>query len=167
MIRSERLILRATSESDNLAHFRIHSDPATNLHNPAGPLTQLQESREILQDWRQHWEQHGFGYWAASLRAAPEDVVGFGGVARKTIDGADRLNLYFRFSPQVWGQGLATELGRYALGEALESEAGERVFALVRPDNALSIKVLRKLRMREVDKIDDVQGLPPSLLYAT
>lgn len=107
-----RLVLRPPRAADADAHFTIHGDPATNRFNPAGPITDPAESRAILDAWSAHWDGHGFGYWAVALRAAPDAVIGFGGIAFRPVGGEVQLNLYFRLSPTVWGRGLATELAR-------------------------------------------------------
>ena len=165
MVTTARLILDPANMEHDLEHFKIHSDPATNLFNPFGPLTNRQESTRIVRDWHRDWEQNGFGYWAVSLQEAPEKIIGFGGITKKVIDGIERLNLYFRFAQAVWGRGLATELGHYAMDEASKLGDHSQVVALVRPDNTPSIKVLCKLGMTPIGQIDDVAGRPPSLLY--
>lgn len=157
-----RLVLRPPRAADADAHFAIHGDPETNRFNPAGPITDPAESRAILDAWSAHWDRHGFGYWAVALRAAPDAVIGFGGIAFRPVGGEVQLNLYFRLSPTVWGRGLATELAQAALAGA---PPGRDVFALVRPDNAPSIAVLRKLAFDQFGAIDDVPGAAPSLLF--
>jgi len=163
---TERLALRRPCLQDADAHFAIHSDPATNVYNPSGPITRRSDSAELLGQWIEGWDRLGFGYWSVCLREAPDLVIGFGGVMRKTIAGAQRLNLYFRLAPTVWGRGIATELGREALKAAADIPGNSRVYALVRPDNAPSIGVIRKLGMMAAGEIDDVPGAKPSLLFS-
>lgn len=164
---TERLLLRRPVPDDAASHFALHGDPATNLYNPSGPITDRRESGAILDEWCEHWDRAGFGYWAVSLRSDPDAVVGFGGIMRKTVAGAARLNLYFRLAPHVWGRGLATELGRSALDQASRVEESRETYALVRPDNLQSIAVIRKLGLVLVGEVDDVPGSGPSLLFAT
>jgi RimJ/RimL family protein N-acetyltransferase len=163
MIQTDRMLLRRPVIEDARAHFRIHGDPATNIHNPAGPVRDEDESARILEEWMAHWDRTGFGYWAVALREKPSAVIGFGGINQKVLAERMRLNLYFRFSPSAWGRGLATELGRAALSTA----GADEVFALVRPENAPSIRVIQKLGMNLVGSVDDVVGFPPSLLFAS
>lgn len=92
-------------------------------------------------------------------------MVGFGGITKKPLAGAERLNLYFRLSPSVWGRGLATEIGRESIKIAASLPWDNRIFALVRPSNLASISVLRKLGMAVVGEVDDVPGAEPSLLF--
>ena len=58
--------------------FRIHGDPRTNRHNPAGPDPDLAASRARLAEWLEHWQRYGFGYWA--VEDDDGAVIGFSGV---------------------------------------------------------------------------------------
>jgi len=162
-----RPLLRRPTLADAAAHFSIHSDPAANRYNPSGPMTRRAESDEIVAEWIESWDRLGFGYWCASLREQPDRIIGFGGIMRKMLAGEQRLNLYFRLAPSVWGRGIATEIGREALKLAAGMPSDNRAFALVRPDNAPSIAVIRKLGMAPVGEVDDVPGAEPSLLFSS
>jgi len=163
---TERLVLRPPVMEDAAAHFSVHSDPATNLHNPLGPLKRRSESDEILAEWIASWERRGYGYWSVCLREQPFVVVGFGGLTKKLVAGAHRLNLYFRLAPWVWGRGIATEIGLEAIRSAVAIPGDNRVFALVRPGNLSSLCVLRKLGMAAEGVLDDIPGEAPSLLFS-
>jgi len=139
----------------------IHGDPATNRFNPKGPSS-LQDCRELLAQWVEHWEVHGFGYWAAVLRDDPETIIGFGGVRRSVEQGG--LNLYFRFTPSSWGQGYATELGSAALDMAGKLDCGP-VRAQVRASNTPSQRTLARLGMVPVDRQAGGFGEDDSLVY--
>ncbi|AIY41116.1 putative acetyltransferase [Collimonas arenae] len=112
-----------------------------------------------------HWEQHGFGQWAIATLHEPEKVIGFGGVAFRKYIEDERLNLGYRFAPEAWGMGYATEVGRAALRCAFDQHGQSDAYAIVRPINAQSIRVLEKLPMKRIGSLDDVPGEPMSLLY--
>jgi ribosomal-protein-alanine N-acetyltransferase len=161
---TDRLLLRQPSASDADAVFEIHGDPRANVHNPAGPDRTPRESASKLRRWLDHWKDHGFGYWAAEERCRPGDVIGFGGLRLREIEGRTRPNLYFRLAPSAWGRGLGTELGRAALEVAFGALGFEEVVATVRPDNAPSIRVLERLGLEPRTRLTDGGG--PTLLYA-
>lgn len=161
----QRLLLRPPVSSDLDALFAIYGDPATHRFNPAGPLIDIDQARTLLDDWRGQWHELGYGQWAVALKAAPQQVIGFGGIGLWQYLGERRVNLGYRFAPSAWGQGLATELGHAALAFGLIERRLQEVFGLVRPDHVASIKVLEKIGMQRFSVLDDVPEQAPSLVF--
>jgi RimJ/RimL family protein N-acetyltransferase len=157
--RTERLLLCVPTSDPDVAdaYFAIHGDPATNVHNPAGAMVDPHAAAPVLELWRQHWLEDGFGYWVVR---SPQDgqVLGFGGV-RPVVQDEDFLNLYYRFRPSAWGKGYATELGRAALALAAKMAPGIPVVALIRPRNEPSIRVAQRLGMRLEGEVQRQLGI--------
>ena len=147
--RTERLLLCLPTPTPDIAdaYFVIHSDPATNLHNPAGPMRDPKAAAPILEIWQQHWREDGYGYWVVR-DPADGRILGFAGVRPPLPDDEPFLNLYYRFRPDAWGKGYATEVGRAALTLAAQSAPGVPVAALIRPKNEPSIRVAERLGLR-------------------
>lgn len=168
-VTTTRLVLRRPSEADLKAIFEVHSDPETNVHNPAGPMTEPSEAVLRLEEWTKGWLEDGYGYWTVALADAPETVIGFGGVMRKQI--TPELfdnNLYFRFRPEAWGQGYAGEMVEAALTHTFGELAQERIFGMTRPHNTVSRKTLEQAGFRyssTAEATEDAQGDEPSVLY--
>jgi len=162
---TSRLMLRPPTDEDLTRLFEIYSDPATNQFNPAGPLADIRQAEVLLQGWRHHWEKNGYGQWAISTREAPEQVIGFGGIALYNYLNVERLNLGYRFDTAAWGKGYATELGHASLEFAFADLKAEQVYALVRPAHSASIAVLEKIGMQPFGELDDVPGQPQSLVF--
>ena len=125
--------LRPPRAADLDAVFRIHGDPRTNRHNPAGPDPDLAASRQRLGEWLDHWDRHGFGYWA--IESDDGGVIGFCGVRHETWRGRPVLNLYYRFAPEVWGRGLASATAAHAVRWAAEHHPDRPVIAYTTEDN--------------------------------
>lgn len=162
-VETKHLLLRPPRPDDLDAVFEIHGDPSTNRFNPAGPLRSGEEGRRRLSSWIEHWEEHGFGYWAVAEKARPERVIGFGGIVFKEIAGERLTNLYFRFRPEAWGKGYAGEMAGAARSLAFETLGLSEIAATVRPSNAPSIRVLERLGMVHSGEIEDEWGR--SLVY--
>ncbi|MFB3301943.1 GNAT family N-acetyltransferase [Pseudomonas sp. AMR01] len=162
---TSRLIYRQPEPGDVHRLFAIFGDPQTNLFNPGGPMASLADAQRLLDRWLEQWATQGYGWWAIALRARPEHIIGFGGVAPLNYLTERRINLGYRFAVEAWGQGYATEVGRDALVLAFETLGLPEVFGLVRPDHAASIRVLEKLGMQRFGELDDVPGKPPSLVF--
>ena len=160
-----RLALRAPQPSDLEAMFELHADPVTNRFSPSGPVATREASEALLAGWLAHWQAEGFGYWAITYRERPDQVVGFGGVMRRTVDGVSNLYLYFRIRPHAWGQGLASEMALAALNLAFDSLHEQRVLAVVVPANTPSRKTLERIGLLLKSSLADVPGQPPSLVY--
>ncbi|OBZ22926.1 GNAT family N-acetyltransferase [Pseudomonas protegens] len=159
-----RLLLRAPTLDDLPQACAIHGDPQTNRFNPNGPINAA-ACADKLHGWIEHWQQHGFGYWAIALRSDPQRLIGFGGIMQGFFGHEPGLNLYFRLRPEAWGQGYAAEMARAALHLAFSELHAPRVTGLVRPDNLPSRRALERLGLSLEGELDDFPGQAPSLLY--
>jgi RimJ/RimL family protein N-acetyltransferase len=164
-LETTRLLLRAPRLSDLDAMFELQTDPVANRFSPSGPLDSREAALALLQGWLAHWQTQGFGYWAIARREQPEQLIGFGGVMNRTVGGVTGLYLYFRFRPQEWGQGLASEMALQALELAFEQQRAANVLAVVLPANTPSRKTLERIGMLLKSSLADVPGQAPSLVY--
>ncbi|MCY7259377.1 MULTISPECIES: GNAT family N-acetyltransferase [Pseudomonas] len=162
--RTTRLLLRPPTLADLPQACAIHGDPQTHRFNPCGPDS-AEATSDRLHSWIAHWQQYGFGYWAIARLDAPQQIIGFGGLMRAHFGQEAGLNLYFRFTPEAWGQGFANEMAQAALQLAFGELLAPRVTGLVRPDNLPSRRALERLGMTLDGELEDFPGQPPSLLY--
>ena len=155
-MRTERLRLSRPTATDAADVFAILADPRTVEHNPSDRLEDLADAVALVARWVRHWDDHGFGYWC--VRESPsERVVGYAGVKRMLIHGRPVLNLVYRFVPEVWGRGLATEAATAIVSRASHEMPAETVVARVRPDNRPSRHVALKAGLQR-DVTMDCQG---------
>ncbi|WP_158080897.1 GNAT family N-acetyltransferase [Pelomonas sp. KK5] len=142
-----RLLLRAPTADDLEAVFALHADPIANRFSASGPMPTREASAELLESWLAHWREHGYGYWAIASREEPQRLIGFGGVMNRCVAGVKGLHLYFRFLPQAWGQGLASEMALAALELVFDTLHEASVLAVVLPQNTPSRKTLERIGM--------------------
>jgi RimJ/RimL family protein N-acetyltransferase len=133
-LETERLLLRATQESDLAGFTLIHSSPEVEL-------------RAALR----HWEQHGFGPWSLFDRES-DDFVGvvevhYAGNGLVGIE-PEEVEMGWAIVPARRGEGLATEGAFVAAVDALVRLEPPWLVAYVRPDNTASLRVVAKLGMR-------------------
>ena len=69
------------------------------------------------------------------------------------------LNLAYRFAPETWGSGYATEVSRVALALAARHLPRVPPVAIIHPENTASIRVAERLGMR-VDRHILEDGIP-------
>jgi len=162
---SERLVMRPIALQDRDALFRIYGDPATNTFNPVGPLTSLAETKQLLDHWIAHWQQHGFGNMALSLRSAPQEIIGFGGLGVREFAGKPVNNLGYRLAVHAWGQGLATEFARTMVRYGFEECGLPVIDAAVRENHLASQRVLEKAGLSVNGHVYDVADAPASLTF--
>ena len=155
-LRTERLRLTRPVATDSAEVFAILGDPRTVEHNPSDRLEDAGQAAALVTRWVRHWEQHGFGYWC--VRESDADrIIGYAGVKRMEIHGRPVLNLVYRFAPEVWGRGLATEAASAVLARTLDELPAETIVARVRPDNRPSQDVALKAGLHR-DPTMDCQG---------
>lgn len=141
-----RLRLRRATPHDLEVVYAIHSDPRTNIHNPAGPDRDRRASQARLTEWLEHWEEHGFGYQVVELTDLPMSVIGFTGVRRSTWSDVPVLNLYYRYAADHHGHGYATEGARHVVAWAAARYPATPVVAITTLDNTGSQRTDRGSR---------------------
>jgi RimJ/RimL family protein N-acetyltransferase len=157
------LSFRRIVEDDLAIAHRLHSDPATNLHNPYGADPDLETTRERLAEWLRHWEEYGFGY---ELIDDGTGIVGICGVRRDVWQGLHVLNLYWRLLPEVWGRGYATPAGARALELARSVRHRELIVARLVDGNAASARIAEKLGMQRRADLDASADGADWVIYA-
>ena len=161
IIETERLALREFVEDDAEALHFLKTDPQV-MRYTGEPLLLggVEAAREALAAYPDYRE-HGYGRWACVLKQTGA-VIGFAGL--KYLPEADAVDVGYRFRPEYWGRGLATESALGCLEHGFGPLALERIIATVLPGNAASIRVLDKLGMSFVDEELTPEG-DRALLY--
>lgn len=152
-VQTERLILRIPYLEDTADVFSIHSNPEANNHNPAGPMKDLDETQERVAGWINDWTEYGIGYWAV-IERFHKKVIGVSGVRVMEWSGRQILNLYYRYGPEVWGKGYATEVAKEALGAAQSYQPDLPVVCRTRPTNIPAMRVAERIWLQRRPDLD-------------
>ena len=107
-------------------------------------ISSLEEARQAIASYPD-FESVGFGRWACVLKDT-QSVVGFCGL--KYLTDLDAVDVGYRFLPQYWGHGFATEACIASLEFGFEILQLEKIIAMVLPANVASIRVLEKSGMQ-------------------
>lgn len=124
-----------------------------------------ENAKIIFRNILKHWEKEKFGLWKISESKNPNFVIGFGGISFRKYGEETKLNLGYRLDKYYWGNGYATELAQNAIDYAFTDLDFNEVFALVRPRNIASIKVLEKCNMKLFSSLADVPQEENSWVY--
>lgn len=137
------------------------------MRHITGRALRPDETAALLARLEAHWDQHGFGLWAAEERSTGE-LVGWVGLSHPTHvpEMAEEVEVGWRLRRPAWGRGLATEGGRASLAHAHEVLGLRRLVSLVHPDNARSRRVAEKLGLEVEREIRHPHSGWPVLVYA-
>lgn len=142
---TSRLVHRALGVDDARAVLDFNGDPKVMKYTGEPAWTSIEQTRQRLAAYPD-FELHGFGRWGC-VHKPDNKLIGFSGL--KYIDELDEVDLGFRFLPEYWGRGLATESGLACIRFGFGTMGLERIIALVLPDNVASRRVLTKVGMRD------------------
>ena len=160
-IETERLLLRRWREADREPFARMNADPRVMEYFPA--LLSPYESDRLIEHINAHFERHGFGLWAAELRATGE-FIGYVGLAIPHFDAAFTpcVEIGWRLDATHWGRGLATEGARALAHHAFNVLGLTEIVSFTVPGNLRSRRVMEKLGMTHNGRDDfDHPNLPP------
>jgi RimJ/RimL family protein N-acetyltransferase len=157
---TERLILRQWRADDRAPFQAINADPRVMEFFP-GTLHPW-ESDEVFERIQRHFERHGFGLWAAELRA-DRSFLGFIGLAVPNFDAPfmPAVEIGWRLRSDVWNRGLATEGAREAMRFAFQELRLASLVSMTVPANLRSRRVMEKLGMTRDERDDFDHPLLP------
>jgi RimJ/RimL family protein N-acetyltransferase len=143
VIDTGRLILRKFDEHDLDAFYQLCSRPEIIRYAQSTPVASREEALQFMKAAPFHdYATYGYGRFACVWKQTGE-VIGFSGL--KYLPEIGETELGYRFFPEFWGMGLATEAGRASIDFARSDLGLRRLVALVHPDNVASANVLTKL----------------------
>ncbi len=161
-VRTERLVLRRWRDDDLDDFAEMNSDPEVVRYLRDGTPRTREESAEQLAGFMRHWEEHGFGLWAAVLPETAE-VIGFVGLAVPTFlpEVLPAVEAGWRLKRRHWGNGYATEGGGEALRFGFDDLGLDRIVSVRHRDNEASRRVMERLEMTlERETVHPVNGAP-------
>jgi RimJ/RimL family protein N-acetyltransferase len=145
-LQTPRLLLRGWRDSDIEPWVQMNADPRVAEFFPRAFTREASESSALR--LRENFERLGYGWWVVEVRGGPSFA---GIVALQDVpfeaDFTPALEIGWRFAPQCWGRGYATEGARAALDHAFNSLGRDEVVAMTAVPNARSQRVMQRLGM--------------------
>jgi RimJ/RimL family protein N-acetyltransferase len=146
-LRTERLLLRGFREADLDAFAAMQADPEVMRHLGVGesagrPRTRAETWASMAQFMGQ-WALRGCGLWAVEHESR---FIGRLGVLWP--EGWPAPELAYALAREAWGQGLAFEGCRAALGWARVALPGETIVSFIKPGNLPSRRLAERLGAR-------------------
>lgn len=151
-IETERLILRRFTPDDAEAYFPLVGDPTLNRYTGQDLVNTVEDARQVLLNYPiRDYERHGYGRMACIEKSSGK-LIGFSGM--KYLPDLQEVDIGYRFLPDAWGKGYATESASVLMQQVITDFKLPRVIGMADRKNGGSIKVLQKLGLvfeREIE----------------
>jgi RimJ/RimL family protein N-acetyltransferase len=159
---TDRLLLRPFTPGDAKEYFPLVSDPDILRFTGEGPVDTIDDAREILMMRPiSDYAKYGFGRMACIEKSSGR-LIGFSGL--KYLPDLNEVDIGYRFLPDTWGKGYATESAKAIMDELVPAFKLKRIIGLAFPENYASISVLKKLGLN-VEKKIKLLGVPRDLEF--
>lgn len=161
-ITTARLRIRSwrDDDADRVFFHRVNSDPEIMRFFPW--RLDRAAADEKLDQIRARAAEVGFG-WAVAELLDTGEPVGFVGLSKLRDDAveAGAVEIGWRFVPESWGMGLASEAARALLVHGFNDLGLERIVAFAVDTNRASIAVMQRIAMTPRPDLDfDHPGVP-------
>ncbi len=146
ILETERLVIRPWQTGDAAHYEALSKDIGYNCFAPPGAYL-VRDEAEALEKIGERvslYERHGIGKFPVFLKEGGQ-CIGTCGFSFYTLDGAQELELGYRFALNHWGNGYATEAGKTLVRHAFQNLNRPRIFAFAIRQNPASLKIIEKL----------------------
>ena len=160
MIETERLLLRRFTLDDLDEVAEIFAKTEVFWWAERRGLTREETEIMLKERFIARWEEQGFGHFAV-IRKSDERLLGYTGlgVPHFLPEVLPAVEIGYRFDPDAWGRGYATEASVASLDYGFGTVGLERIIAIYHIDNVRSGLVMQRLGMRvERDTVHPESG---------
>lgn len=146
-IETPRTYIREFTIEDAEAVLAFNSNAlVTRYTGDANMVKTLGDAKTVIKDiWLKEYAKYGYGRWAVVDKGSGK-VIGFCGL--KYIPEVGMPDIGYRFLPEYWGQGYATETALACVTYCKEQLGVTHFFGDVMEDNQASVKVLKKVGLK-------------------
>lgn len=165
ILETDRLNLRLLEEGDAEFYLRLVNQPSWLRYIGNRGVHSLEHARvAIAQEPLAMHARHGFCLYLAACRDTL-DPLGICGLIKR--DNLCDVDMGFAFLDEYCGKGYAWESAEAVLEYARAGLGLRRVVAIVSPENAMSINLIRKLGLRFEKQLKLTPEAAPVDLYGT
>lgn len=147
-VATERMHLRPFADSDLDGLARVFAKPEV-WRFPYGRGFTREETEHFLELQLREWDHFGFGCWVAEL-VDSNRIIGYVGLSVPQFlpEVLPAVEVGWRFDPDYWGQGLASEGATAALEEGFSTMGLQEICSLPQSINPQSYRVCERIGMR-------------------
>jgi ribosomal-protein-alanine N-acetyltransferase len=146
MLETDRLLLRRWKDSDREPFAEMNADPQVMEFFPV--CLSREESDRFVDRIETHFDNHGFGLFAAEVKAEAK-FIGFIGLYVATFQAhfTPCVEIGWRIAAPYWNRGLATEGSRKVVEFGFERLHLDSIVSFTVPENVASRRLMEKLGM--------------------
>ena len=142
-----RLLLCQFTRDDADLIYLLNKDPEVTKYTH-DPISTLEKAGEVLEkSILPQYALYNHGRWAVHIRS---DMRFIGWCGLKYREELKEIDLGYRFMPDSWGKGFATESAYGCIKYGFENLNMQRIVGRAEPGNHASIRVLEKCGMRYI-----------------
>ena len=143
-LESERLLIRPFQLGDEVAMYELNSNPIVQKYTGDTLVKSVEQAKDILTNVvLKDYKDHGYGRLAVIYKPNNK-LIGFTGI--KYLPEADgQSDLGYRFLPEYWGKGIATESSKMSLKFGFEKLNLKKIIGFTEIENSASTHVLEKI----------------------
>lgn len=144
---TERLILRKITSEDLEDLFLLDSNPEVVKYVGIQAFTKKEETLKLIESLLNQYEKNGTGRLAVIEKEANK-FIGWSGIKLLTDEVNGFKNVYelgYRFLPEFWGKGYATESAKASLELGFNQLRADKIYAYADVENQSSNRILTKL----------------------
>jgi [ribosomal protein S5]-alanine N-acetyltransferase len=152
---TDRLIARELTESDIPQMFHLHSNYEVMKYIHAIEKTIDETKLTYDRMLKYHDKKEGMGLWSVFLKDTGTYI---GWVILKPLDNTSDIEIGYRFLPEFWGNGYATEISSRICRYGFQVLNLDKIVGITHPENISSQNVLKKLGLNFI-KISRYYGV--------
>jgi len=162
ILETKRLVLREISMNDAQDMLQLHADHQVQEYTGEAVITSLEGIHNKIKEKSEEYATYGYGRWATILKNGSH-FVGWAGLSY--LPEFDEIDLGYRFLPQYWGAGIATEASKAILTYGFKTLKLNKIIAIAFKENKASIRVMENAGMQFYKIAPYEAGAPDAVWY--
>lgn len=163
LLRTARLLLRNFRDTDLDAFAALTANEGFMRFSGGGAISR-EQTAAMLERIMVRTRAKQPAQFAVTVPVS-QQLIGYCGFFLQSVDNIEEIEIAYRFDPDFWGRGLATEAARAVRDHAFNDLALKRVISLIHPDNIASRRVAEKNGMA-FEKQTTFRGFPTLIFTA-
>ncbi|MFM7015760.1 MAG: GNAT family N-acetyltransferase [Bacteroidota bacterium] len=155
-LETEHLILRDVLVTDAEDFFKMDAHPDVHRYLGNNPIIKLMQAHDAIKFIRQQYIDNGIGRWA-TIEKSSGNFIGWSGLKLVTElenKHSHYLDVGYRFHPDYWGKGYATESTNAALRYGFEKLNAKEIIGACHEKNVASRRVLEKCGLKFIEQFN-------------